>query len=498
MGDFLSNFDKDNYGKTEKQKQFSQEKPADKQPTEPLPSRAKKRATAPKEPTVAKPKRKTAKPKASVATENKRDSQDEDIEIDPTFKKKQRRNRLLIALLAVLVVVAGSFGYYQMTHVKLTNFVDKEVSEARNWLADNDLKLELIQEYDEAIATNKVISQKQLADKKIKKGSTIQITASKGPDPDATLPLPDFLTMSKASADEWKAMNKADNLSIIEEYNDTVEKGQGIRVEFNNKDTTRENYRRKEKVKIYYSKGPETYEKNIEVLDFVNKAKAEVETWSKKNEIKITYQEESSDTIAPDNVISQSITKGEKVAKKDEMTVSISTGKAIVVPNFGDFSFEDAATAGAGLTVQVKSIYSNDIAYGQLVSQSIPAGTALTSKDDLNIKVTYSLGKPYFKDIRGTQIEGDLPKYFYDEFTSKGANITYQVRYVDSAETKGMVVGTNVVNQYIPIQYTIYVDISRGNLQGIPQYDAAPANAESQKQPIDLTDELDQLKEETD
>ncbi|MEI5994584.1 hypothetical protein A5880_002170 [Enterococcus sp. 4G2_DIV0659] len=94
----------------------------------------------------------------------------------------------------------------------------------------------------------------------------------------------------------------------------------------------------------------------------------------------------------------------------------------------------------------------------------------MTSKDELKVKVYYSAGQPYLKDLRGNTLEGDLQKQFYDEFQSKGATIQYNVRYVDSAEPKGTVVGMSAYNIFVPLEYTVDLDISLGNLAGASNF----------------------------
>lgn len=274
------------------------------------------------------------------------------------------------------------------------------------------------------------------------------------------------MTMKKSEAEQWIKKNHADNISLIDEYNETLEKGKSIRFEIVNKEVKKENYKRKDKANMYYSKGKETFEKNISVPDFTKKPKAEVESWAKTNEIKVTYEEASSAEIPAESIISQSIAKDQKIAKKDSMTVTVSLGKGYVVPNFSEYTQEEAGSAVEGLTVKAKTIFTANVPYGQLISQSVEAGTTLTSKDDLKVDVYYSAGQPYLKDLRNNTVEGDLQKYFYEEFQSKGANIRYTVRYVDSAEPKGTVVGVSAYNQYVPLEYTVGLDISLGNLAG--------------------------------
>ncbi len=68
----------------------------------------------------------------------------------------------------------------------------------------------------------------------------------------------------------------------------------------------------------------------------------------------------------------------------------------------------------------------------------------------------------YIKDLKG-QTEGDLQGTFYNDYTSKGANISYRVQYVNSPETKGTVVGQSSLNEFVPLSCTVFIQISNGH-----------------------------------
>lgn len=459
MSDFLSNFDKDNYAKTKDQKQTPEEGPTRKRVID-------ESELADDEPVVATPAPQPRSARARKKAVPKRPTRfaEEETETDLGYKKKQRNKYLKIAGVVVVALAVLGVAYYKTTRVTLPNLVGKELAEARSWAAENGVKLNIAQEYDFASEPNIIVSQSVKKGQALKKGSELKLTASLGADPEEGLPLPDFATMTKVATQEWIEQNKAENAAVIEEYSDTVEQNGFLRVELTSKDITNETYRRKDRVKIYYSKGKETFEKNISVPDFSGKPKAEVEAWAKTNEIQLTYEESDSETVPIDSVISQSIAKDEKIAKREAMTVVLSVGKAIIVPNFAEFTPEEAGTAVEGLAVQAKSVFSSAVPYGGLLSQSVEAGTKLTAKDDPTVKVVYSSGQPYLKDLRGATLEGDLQRIFYEEYRSKGANITYTIQYVDSAETKGSVVGMSVYNEYVPLDYVVTISISKGNL----------------------------------
>lgn len=391
------------------------------------------------------------------------DSHEEDSEFDPTYKKKKMiQNGIIIAGVAIVVIAIGAF-YYSSTHTKMPNFEKKELSTAREWATKNKITLDIASEYSNDFDANTIINQSPKTGKTVKHGATVKLTSSEGANPDDVIALPDFSNYSVKKSEEWIKQNKAENLTIIQEYNDTVPKGNYIRQEIRDKEITPETYRRKDSANLYYSKGKETFEKNISMPDFTKKAKSEVESWAKTNEMTITYEEADSDTIDESMIISQSVPPEEKVAKRDSMSVVVSLGKATIVPNYGEYDAESAATASTGLSSNIKSVFSSNVAFGNLISQSIPAGTKLTSKDTTTLTVEYSAGRPYLKSYVG-QLEGDIPKLLFDDYNSKGANVTYGTNYVDSGETKGTIVSMSTFNEYIPLDFYVTFNISKGNL----------------------------------
>lgn len=401
----------------------------------------------------------------AVVAENLSKNPNEVIETDPTYKKKKIRQYIFIGLGSIVALVLLYVGYYQMTHVNVPDFEGKELSEVREWTAENGVKLKVAQKYDFDKEANVIIHQ-TVKNRKIKKGQELMVDASLGADPEEAISLPDFKTMKLKEAKSWINEQKADNVAIIEEYNDKVAAEDYIKFEITNKDVKAENYKRKDKAKVYFSKGKEVFEKDIPVPDFVGKTKEEATEWAKKNEITLKVEESDSDNIENGKIISQSVGKDTKVAKKETMAIKVSNGKALIVPDFSQFTAEEAETKANGLQVQVKQLFSDEVPYGRFISQSVETGKKYTEKDEKPmIQVVYSFGKPYIKDLRDNTLEGDLQKIFYDEYQSKGANITYQVYYVDSTVTKGTVVKMSQYNEFIPINSVVQIGISKGNLK---------------------------------
>ncbi|PZL70621.1 PASTA domain-containing protein [Enterococcus plantarum] len=424
---------------------------------------SKKRSKKKKYESVQEPVKET-EPTTTIPV-NQSKNPEEVIETDPNYKKEKIKKYLYIGLGSLAAVLLLYFGYYQMTHVKVPNFEGKELSEVREWTTENGVKLQVEQKYDFDKEAN-VIIQQTVKNKKIKKGKTLVVDASLGADPEEAISLPDFKSMKTADAKKWISKQKADNLAIIEEYSDKVAAGDYLKFEITNKDVKAEDYKRKDKAKVYFSKGKEVFEKDIPMPDFAGKPKEEATEWAKKNEITLTVEEADSDKVETGKIISQSVGKDTKVAKKEAMSITVSTGKALIVPDFSQFTVEEAESKASGLQVQVKQLFNDEVPYGQFISQSVEIGKKYTEKDEKPvIQVVYSSGRPYIKDLRDNTLEGDLQKIFYDDYQSKGANITYQVYYVDSTVTKGTVVNMSQYNEFIPINSVVQIGVSKGNLK---------------------------------
>lgn len=464
MSDFLSKFNKDKYQDLVDEQEDKKEKDGtdreigaqdendsqQKQEEEPSAAEMEETVTEPDPAVVSKP------PPSRVSY---RQDAEEDVEIDQDYHRKKRKQLLLIILGAVLAFILIFFIYYLLVHVKVDDFVDKPVSEARAWAKENGIEIELEQEHSMEYDTNQIVSQGVPAGKKIKKGKTLQLTGSLGPDPEEVIPLADFSEMSQDEASNWIEEHKAENLQMVMEYSDDIEAGEFIKLTMKDSGIEEEEYKRRDSAAVYYSKGKEVYEKNITIPDFTGNAKEEVEKWAETNEIEMTYKEAPSDSVEAGNIISQSESAEEKIAKKDKMEVVVSAGIAVTVPNFGELTPDEAATNYPDLDVTVKQVFHAEVPYGRLISQSVEADTKLADKDNKSVTVVYSQGKPYLQDFRG-QLEGDLPRLFYEEYQSKGADIKYTVKFVDSQEIKGTVVRMGKFNEFVPMNYTVEISIS--------------------------------------
>ena len=392
---------------------------------------------------------------------------DHTVKKDSTYDKRKIIRYATIALSVITVCLLAFAIFFISNQVVVRDFVGSNIAEARTWGISNRITIEPTEEYSLEYDAGIIMEQSRAPDTRISRGSVLRFTVSKGPNMTEHLELPDFSTMTTAEVREWRQEVRADNAAINEEYNDEVEAGQLIRYEFTSSSVTRENYTRNDGLLIYMSRGVQVFEANIAVPNFFDEPLSAAQEWAREQNVELIVEEGTHNTVEAGNIIEQSAPADSRVARGDEVTVTVSQGMAVTVPNFSNISFEDAAEQ-PGLEVTVQRRYSANLPFGRLMSQSIAAGTELIG-DGHQITVVYSLGRPYISDIRG-DLESDLAEYFYG-FTSRGANITYSIFYVDSHEPRGTIVRSSHFAQFLSMNAHVNIDVSRGNLRPPPGAD---------------------------
>lgn len=393
----------------------------------------------------------------------------EDYVYDKEYAKNLALKRMLMIISAVvcflLVIVVVLFMFLTTVPEFEKN---KTIDEMKLWAVQNRITLNIVEQYSLEDEINFVISQNKKPNSLILKGSQIDVIVSKGADPDQLIQLPDFKKMSLSEIEAWKLENRADNVSIIKEFSSEVEKDSVISYQIKTQGVSEQSYTRKDRLTIVISKGVEIFEKNIEVPDFVNAQKNEVESWAKQNSIDVIYQEQASQTVIEGAIISQSIPAKEKIAKNDQFTVVVSVGRVLHAPNFYGLSQDDALALSMqkGVSISIVEKYSNTHNAGSLISQSTPPHYQVDNNEPIII-LTYSIGLPYINDYYG--VSHQLAIDAINEMNAKGANLTYNINTIQDANlSKGFVIMLSPTNGYVQVGSVINITISNGGSTVIP------------------------------
>lgn len=131
-----------------------------------------------------------------------------------------------------------------------------------------------------------------------------------------------------------------------------------------------------------------------------------------------------SDDVAPGLVCQQSAKAGDQIAEGSQVTFSVSLGKGTVkVPNEMGRSYEDAKAelTGMSLGVDKTESYSDEVAAGLVIAQSVAPGTEVTKGTRVSLNV--SLGS---KPVQKVAVP-DIMTYTLDEAEDalKSSGLTY-------------------------------------------------------------------------
>lgn len=338
----------------------------------------------------------------------------------------------VIAWILLAVAVVGiSFAIYWFKfapHITLPDFRGKNISEVSTWAKQNKIESSAIatsepvysMEYEKGV----VVEQSVAGGKKVKKDTPITFTVSNGPDPEEKIAfLTDIKSMTSGEIQSWISENKLLKAKVVTQYSDTVESGNVISYEVKN--GSEEEFTRGTTLNVICSKGPAPAGQ-VTVDNFVGKMYADVESWANTKKVKLNKTEAFSDQVDKDKVISMDKKQGETLKEGDTLSVVVSKGKGVKIPNLVGYTKEQleawSADSDNSVLVVKKEIY-NVAPAGSVIEQSLKAGSVVESGEVLEL--TISLYLPILQTNSREWLGKDYLelKAKVDEWNSKGARI---------------------------------------------------------------------------
>ncbi len=385
-----------------------------------------------------------------------------ELENDTTYASKKKKRLIIEIIVGLLVICVITTLIIYFSKIGVPNFNNQLVSIADKWSSENKIQIIKKETYNNDFDEDYVISQSIKSGTKISKKTIVEITVSKGSDPDEKITVPDFKKMTGAEIRNWIEDNNLLNTIITEKNSKKIAKGELISYAFTSATVDKNNFTRSDSLEIVISKG-DMEEATIEVPNLVSKTKEELTKWCSDNGLVCKFSDAISDDYEVGKVTYQSKKAGEVISTDTKLTFKVSVGKGITIPNYSNITSENAAAANAKVDVKIKYLYSMDIAYGNLISQSVKAGSRKMETDN-KVELVYSLGKPYFDSLEGKK-ESELAKIFYD-YNQKGVQFTYTIKYINSEEEKGTIVSSSKSNEFVTMTETIEVRVSNGIIGG--------------------------------
>ena len=478
-GDFLSGFSGGNTKKplTEPSKKpVKDEKPIEskannevKETEKPTPSVAENKKLADK--IVAETEKKAdAKPNSLLVPTRPAQSENSVIKApehivtrDEKFHKRTLIKYGVIGGISVVIMLIIFLIFRMVNNTVVPNFVGEELQRAELWDIQGGATVAVTREY--SIEFNEgIISQQSVEPgETISRNSVLNIVVSLGPNMDEVVDLPDFYEMRRQQISNWASENRMRGINFTDEPNADIEQGHVIRVEFP-VTVDPDNFRRSDTVRIFVSSGPAT----VQLSNFVGRELEDVREFVENNPwIELEIEHEAHETIEPGTVMRQTPASGARLVEGDTLTVVISAGDPIIVPNWATIRRINAEIDyPEGLNVQVEDRFNSSVPLGRFLSQSVEAGTEVFFGHEID--VIYSLGRPWIPDLVGG-LENEIDPLIND-FNDQGAFLTRQINYVDSWKPRGQILSQNLYHQFVDLNAHLVFTISRGN-QAEPEDD---------------------------
>ena len=312
--------------------------------------------------------------------------------------------------------------------VKLIDFSGKSKFETEFYLKQHFIKYRIEYGFSKDVKRGLVFKQSVKAGTKVKVNSDeVVITISKGPE----IKIVELRGMSLSEATDWVIKNKL-KLEFDDAYDDSIKENHVISCNYKIGDVVEEGT----VIKVIISKGKLVMQSFNDINEF--------RMWAQKYNIKYNEVQEFNSEVPQGGIVKFSHKEGDTIKNGDTVTVTISNGEKITVPNVVGLT-KDAATSklkGAGLGYNFVYSYSST-AKGQAIKQSISAGSGVAK--GTTVTVTLSNGpKPQAPS------GGSTPAPTCD--TSKGATFWAGVGNTGAqvlSATKGQNPGFNVVATFV-------------------------------------------------
>jgi len=343
----------------------------------------------------------------------------------------------------------------ELTTILVPDFTEYTRTQISTWGTTNNIKTNFIDEFNNDLASGKVISQSQAANTQVYDGSSITVKLSLG----AGVVLENMVGKSKSTIDKFINDNGL-KVNYSYTYSSTQNKDLGISMS----PSASTKVGNGSTVNITLSLG------KISVTDFKGKTLAQLQAWvaevnKQGANLKLTSSQGYSDTVNSGLIMTQTPSSGD-VNPGSEIKASISKGKGIVVNAFVGTTNKTQE----GLKITTTNSYHASIPSGQVISQVPSSGTVVDSNSTVTLVI--SLGKVQVGSYTSL---GSLQDW-KNSVNANGGNITVTSSEIWNAATKGSLVSHSPANTSINPGTTVSALISKGPSVIVPTYTSCSNN----------------------
>lgn len=343
---------------------------------------------------------------------------DKNTVIEQSLKGNAKRNSSITLIL--------SYGLNEPTETTLINLKEKNKFELEFYLKMNALNYAFTYEFSNDIKRNYIISYNYKENDVVTKNDKIEIVLSKG----KSITIPNFYNMSTDEINEFVINNNL-KISYDDKYDDKVELGKVISVNYNENDIVEEG----SLITVVLSKG------QLKMEQFNNLS--EFKDWASKYGIKYNenYQFNS---LANGSIINFSKNVGDVIGNNETITVNISKGPSISIPSFVGMSKNDISKKCNNIGLTCKFSYSgySSTPYDVAVSQS-KTGGEVSRGTSVTIYLSKGPAKSYTLYLQSNWFTGGSTSATISALTTNlsknypGVNFKYVIKASNSGPSGG-------------------------------------------------------------
>ena len=363
---------------------------------------------------------------------------------------RNKTTLILGSILIFLIILIGSilaYFYLLTPSITMVDLSNKSLDEVNLFIQENKLteeNYEISYEYSETIEKDKVISQSIEVGKKISEKDILKVVISNGKDPNLEVSIPDFTNKTETEIKEWFNTNLFTDVSFEYVISDTIEKDKFVSLNVDNN-----LQKRSALIVVSISAGKDAIGIEIDMPDFKDYTKTNMQAWAKSNNITLSIKYESSSKIAEGKLVSQSVAAGSKIKTGDKISVTLSSGSGV---NVLDFSNKTKAEAekwikANKLKATYIQMYDGKIKNDLIISNTPNKGSI---KAGGSIQFNVSIGLVPIENYTN-KTETDFKNYItkLNASYNKSANIKINVVQEENSKTVGTILSQTINNQIV-------------------------------------------------
>ncbi len=290
------------------------------------------------------------------------------VAIPPARRTPRRRGRIALLVILLIAALLGAGGWYvgagPGAYLRVPTVVGLSQADAEAALSARGLRDEVTTDYSESVAKGDVISAEPGDGQQVRKGGTVQLVVSKGPE---RYPVPRLAGMSEDAARKALADAKLTTGTVTRAFSNTVPDGSVV----SSSVPAGQRVKPGTSVGLVVSRGREP----VALADWVGKPAAEASAALKQSGLKVTTTSTYDDKVAKGSVVSQKPGSG-TVFKGDTVRLVVSRGPRLVkVPDVVGEQVEVATKQleALGFTVELRKILGGY--FGSVRAQNPDGGT---------------------------------------------------------------------------------------------------------------------------